>query len=143
MFHRVAAIGAGDAQSLPKGLTLESLLFAVGAEEGASIDREDGVSMGGWEAREGERLLARWEPEAIRVSVSWKAEVFASGEARDRRVSAEGGLALSTVVERFRDDLAGRGTPIAAVSDPLRDPSFIEALSHAYPLPDVADPARA
>ena len=61
MFHRVEAVGP-DERTLPKGLTLNSQLA---------------WSNDGWEVIEQGEVRARYEFEDVRVSVSWKAQMFA------------------------------------------------------------------
>ena len=113
MFHRVEAVGP-DERTLPKGLTLNSQLCWSG---------------GGWEVVEQKEVRARYAFEEVRVSISWKAQVFATPEQQAFYHSHEDDLTLDAVVDAFLADLAAKGTPIAPPADPLHDRNFIEALT--------------
>jgi hypothetical protein len=117
MFHRVEAIGgAGD--HVAHGLTLDSRLTFAGA--------------GAWEVVDGERVLARYPFAQVRISVSWKAQVFRDPE--EARVLDEhlDDLTLDLVLEAFAADCATRQIPLARPADPLHDPAFVTTLSRAY-----------
>ncbi|RLB44400.1 MAG: hypothetical protein DRH30_01685 [Deltaproteobacteria bacterium] len=116
MFHRVEAVGPDD-RTMPKGLTLESQLSWSGDA---------------WEVIEQGNVLARYEFEAVRVSVSWKAQVFADAEQQALYQSHADDLTLDQVVEMLLTDLAARETPIERPADPLHDRNFIESLNAAY-----------
>ena len=124
MFHRVASIGAAGAPPL-RGASLDvELVCAEDGESWSAVD--DGVS------------LARYASRDIRVSVSWKAEVFADSEAARIREEHLDDLRLAEVVEVLRQDLDDRGIDVSPAEDPLRDEAFIRALNEAYPLPTPA-----
>ena len=119
MFHRVEAVGA-EGTTFMKGLTLDSELAWVGD---------------GWAITDGGRTLATFPFEAVRVSVSWKAQVLRTPD-EVRRVDAHSDdLTLDRVVEVFRTDLAARGRAVAQPADPLTDDGFIAALNAAYHQP--------
>ncbi len=127
MFHRVAAIG-GPAARPPAPISLDALL------------RPDRSEPEMWQIVDGDQELARLQRDSIRVSVSWKAEVFHDEEVARIRTAHRDDLNLETVVARFVEDLSDRGTPIAPPANPLQDPDFIDALSQTYPLPELAYP---
>jgi len=125
MFHRVGTIGRKS-----------------GIVE-ASLDAEllpAGDGSGDWLVRDGGREVSRYPFAAIRISVSWKAEVFADEGALRLREEHLDDLDLDRVVDRFLADLADRGTPLARPADPLGDPEFISALSEVHRLPDLVYP---
>ena len=116
MFHRVEAVGP-DERTLPRGLTLDSQLRWTGDA---------------WEVIERGDVRARYTFEEVRVSVSWKAQVFADAKRRSLYENHEDDLSLEQVVEMFLGDLAAKGTPVEQPADPLHDRDFIEALNAAY-----------
>ncbi|MBW2586193.1 MAG: hypothetical protein JRD92_04515 [Deltaproteobacteria bacterium] len=116
MFHRVEAVGP-DERTLPKGLTLESRLCWTG---------------NAWEVVEQGDARARYDVEDVRVSVSWKAQVFADEEQQVLHQSHQDDLELEDVVEILLTDLAAKGTSIERPTDPLRDRSFVDALNATY-----------
>jgi len=116
MFHRVEAVGP-DERTLPKGLTLESQL---------------GWSGDAWEVVEQGEVRARYEFEDVRVSVSWKAQVFADAEQQALYHDHSEDLTLDQVVETLLKDLEAKGTSVERPADPLHDRKFIETLNAAY-----------
>ena len=87
---------------------------------------------GAWAIRDGGRGLAAFGSDALRVSLSWKALVFASDADRRRTRNHEDDIDLAEVLRRFGEDLAARGIGIAWPEDPVRDPATIRLLSEAY-----------
>jgi hypothetical protein len=95
----------------------------------------------GWAIRDGERRLACFGSEALRVSLSWKALVFESEAERRRHDEHLDDIDLPEVLRRFGADLAARGTPVSWPADPVRDPAVIRLLTDAYVrYPTVARP---
>lgn len=127
MFHRVTAIGGAGAAP-PAPMSLDAVL------------RPDPSAPGSWQIAEGDREVARLPRESIRVSVSWKAEIFRDDEAARIRTGRLDDLDLERVISRFVEDLHDRGKPIPRPADPLHDPDFITALSETYPLPELVYP---
>ena len=117
MFHRVESIGGPD-DDMVRGLTLDSRLQADGQR--------------GWRVVEGERELATYRHDQLRISVSWKAQVFADADAARVYDEHADDLTLDAVLDRFRADFASRGTPLAIPADPLHDADFVRTLSRAY-----------
>jgi hypothetical protein len=116
MFHRVEAVGP-DEHTLPKGLTLDSQLCWSGDA---------------WEVVEQGDVRARYKFEDVRVSVSWKAQVFADARQQALYRNREDDLTLDQVVEMLLADLAAKGTPAERPADPLHDREFVEVLNTAY-----------
>lgn len=119
MFHRVERVGDENAR-VAQGLSLDSLLHP------SDDDRDT------WVITDHGRDLERLPFDDVRVSISWKAKVFA--DERERRVADEhlDDITIDDVVDRFARDLAEHGTPIARPADPIRDLDFIAALAQAY-----------
>jgi hypothetical protein len=116
MWHRVRPTGRREDGMLR--LDLESQLCREGE---------------GWEIRgDGGGRLASFGPEALRVSLSWKALVFESEAERRRHDEHREDIDLAEVLRRFGADLAARGTPVAWPPDPVRDPGVIRLLTDAY-----------
>jgi hypothetical protein len=122
MWHRVRPTGRPEAGMARLGL--ESQLLRSGE---------------GWEVRDGERRVAAFGWDALRVSLSWKALVFESEADRRRHDEHLEDIDLPEVLRRFGEDLAARGTPVAWPEDPVRDPALIRLLSDRY----VSYPAAA
>jgi hypothetical protein len=125
MFHRVESIGGPDDDRVA-GLTLDSRL------------EPDGRT--GWRVVDGERELGAYRNDQLRISVSWKAQVFADADAARIYDEHADDLTFDAVLARFRDDFAARGTPLAMPADPLHDPDFVRTLSRAYHVAPTVPP---
>ncbi len=121
MFHRVERVGRDD-EDFVRGMTLDSLLHPA----------DDTDPIGDWVVTDADNELARLPFDKVRVSISWKAKVFADDESR--RIADEhlADITLDAVVARFRADLAGRGVDCPVPADPTRDVDFIATLADAY-----------
>lgn len=126
MFHRVDSIGAVKTIDADMGLDTE---LRVGAE-------------GQWQVAEGGTVHAEHAPGEVRVSVSWKAEVYATDEDAKIRDEHRDDLTLEQVVDVFLADLARRGTELERSARPLDDPALMAAITEAYPLPDLVYPTE-
>ena len=80
---------------------------------------------------DGGREVWRAPLEQYRVSVLWKAHVYAT-EAERTRVEHDL-LTLDEVVAIFNDDLARRGDPFRLTSASIVDPATRDELRRAYP----------
>ncbi len=124
MFHRIAAIGAAGAPLL-EGATVDSTL------------RPDTDTSGSWSVAEGDRELLRYATDELRVSISWKAEVFEDSEsARVRREHADD-LDLGQVVDVLTLALSDAGKRVPRPTDPLHDAGFIDRLNELFPMPPL------
>jgi hypothetical protein len=122
-FHGVAPLGPPDA-TVPEGLSRESRLVRNGS---------------GWDVRDGlGAQQIHFDDDDVRITVSWKADVFASAAAALSHDRGEDALTLETVVDLFQKDLAVRGIDVPESSEPLADQSWIAALASTY-----QDPAPA
>ena len=82
----------------------------------------------------------RYGDDEVRITVSWKADVF-EGDDGAARIDAGGGpLDLETVVDVFGQDLRARGLGSHRPSDPLVDQAWIGTLAETYrdPAPTLA-----
>jgi len=86
-----------------------------------------------WAIVDGGRTVASFPAEQLRVSLSWKAEVFESENHRRRHDDHLDDIDLDEVLRRFSDDLRRRGIDLTIASDdPTRDPGFIRLLQQTY-----------
>ena len=125
MFHRIAAIGRPNAPLL-SGASVDSELRPVADDSGA------------WQVVSENRELIRYEPSALRVSVSWKAEVFRDQDAARTRREGRDDLALDGVIDILMDALAEAGESCPRPENPLHDEEFIALLNTLYPMPSLA-----
>jgi hypothetical protein len=115
MWHRVRPTG-----TLRGGMAKLSL--------GSELVREGD----GWVVCDGARRLGAFGWDALRVSLSWKALVFASDAERRRYREHVDDIDLAEVLRRFGEDLAARGLEVAWPDDPVRDPATIRLLTETY-----------
>ena len=117
MFHRVRPVGRTEDGLLPD-MTLDTRLEHLGGDD--------------WRIADGDRTRAELRYERLRISVSWKAEVFR--DAAEQRLVDEhrDDLAIDEVLDRLLDDLARRGLAAQRPTEPASDPEFIDLLSRAY-----------
>jgi hypothetical protein len=124
-FHGVAPLGSPDAR-MPTNLDRDSRLV-----------RADG----GWDVHDGAGTrLAHFPDREVRVTTSWKADVFPSTDAAARADGGEDPLDLATVVDVFLADLCDRGIDVAAPDDPVHDPAWLSVLASTYRDPAPAIP---
>ena len=85
-----------------------------------------------WRISEGDRTRASLDYGELRISVSWKAQVFRDED--ERRVVDEhlDDLCFDEALTRLYDDLEERGVGFERPADPLRDEAWIDTLSRAY-----------
>jgi hypothetical protein len=117
MWHRVRPTGRVEDGMVT--LTLDSELVHDGD--------------GRWRIVDGDREVAAFPADKLRVSLSWKALCFTSDEDRRRHDDHTDDLALDEVLRRFADDLGARGVDVTLpTDDPTRDPAFIRVLRETY-----------
>lgn len=97
-----------------------------------SLDSELVRNETGWAVRDGERELGAFGWDALRISLSWKALVFASDADRRRYDEHSDDIDLAEVVRRFDADLRARGIEAAWPADPVHDPATIRLLTETY-----------
>ena len=117
MFHGVTDVGT-PSSTMPRDLTRD-----------AELCRTDG----GWEIHDGDRPLISYSDAEVRITVSWKAEIFTDQGALDLHDSHAADLTVPAVVDRFCDDLTRRGVDHVRPDNPLDAPDFVEVLAHTYP----------
>ena len=118
MWHRVRPTGRPEDGMVT--LTLDD-----------ELRTDDGPSW--WIDSAGERL-AEFDRSQVRVSLSWKADVFTDEADRRRHDEHLDDLDLTEVLRRLSEDLEARGldpTPPIA-DDPFHDEAFLDRLIDAY-----------
>jgi hypothetical protein len=116
-FHGVSAVGDPGA-TLPEGLTRESRL--VGDETGWAVHNANGSTQ------------AHFSHDEVRITVSWKADIFANSEEAALYDGGDDALSLDLVMQLFQEDLAARGIEVNRPSDPLTDQRWIATLASTY-----------
>jgi hypothetical protein len=106
---------------MPEGLTRESRL--VRGESRWAVHDADGVTQ------------AHFSHDEVRITVSWKADIFANAEEAELHDGGDLALFLDTVVDLFQRDLAARGIEVHKPSDPLADQGWIATLASTYQEP--------
>jgi hypothetical protein len=97
-----------------------------------SLDSELVRDADAWAVRDGGRTLGRFGWDALRVSLSWKALVFADDADRRRYEEHRDDIDLAEVLRRFAANLAARGSEVRWPADPVHDPATIRLLTEAY-----------
>lgn len=115
MFHCVHAVG--EQPKLRRGLTLDSELVCLGDT---------------YEIRDAGQVLATFPWEEVRISVSWKAQVFATEAEHRIYLDHSDDLTLADVERIFLEDLAERGEDTTPPEDLATDRRFINLLNRVY-----------
>ena len=126
-FHGVA--GLGDPARMPRSLTANAEMARHGDAHGA----------GEWVITEAGAEVDRYPDAEVRMTVSWKAEVYRDEAERAAVLDGADDLDLDRIVEVFLADLAERGLdhhrPPADHAAMLVDETWIRTLTAAYPDP--------
>jgi hypothetical protein len=115
MWHRVRPTG-----KVEDGLTFLSL--------DGELDRDGD----GWLIRDQGATIATFPFEKLRISVSWKATVFADAADARRFDEHTEDIDLDEVLRRISADLTERDVAHRVPEDPVRDPDFVRLLRDAY-----------
>lgn len=124
-FHGVGPLGPPGAR-MPDDLTRESRL--VRGDDGWDVHDASGATQ------------AHFTDAEVRITTSWKADVFASADAARRADAGDDALDLGTIVDVLLADLRTRGVDVAVPEDPLADPDWVTVLAATYrdPAPAIA-----
>ena len=117
MFHRVRATGRAEL-GIVSDLSPQALLVHRG---GAT-----------WGIDDGGASRAEFDASALRISISWKARVFADDADERRFLEHSDDLEPAAIWRAFEEDLAARGRDARCPADPLRDGEWIALLSSTY-----------
>ena len=110
MHHQVERIGPRH-MGPPENMTLDTLLDHDGEQ---------------WVVTEEDEVLARYDDEHVRLSLSWKAKVYADVATRAAADAGEGAIDAETALGRFADII---DEPLAATGpDALASPELREQL---------------
>ena len=115
-YHGVEPVGS-EGDGFVGGLTLDSQLHRVD---------------GGWEMRTGTAVVGAASDQEVRITVSWKGEVFADAEEQARCTSGEDEIDLAFVVDTFLADLRRRGVDVVAPDDPRTDETWMATITDTY-----------
>jgi len=117
LWHRVRPLGRPE-----DGMVTLSLESELSTNDGAT-----------WTIRESGNDLASFGREALRISLSWKADVFLGDDDRRRHDEHLDDLTAEEVLRRISADLRSRDLdPTIPGDDPFRDPGFLTRLQDAY-----------
>ena len=117
MYHRVRPVGHRE-DGIPGPMSLETRLERIEGEQ--------------WQLVERDQVLGRPCYRDLRISVSWKANLFADAAEADLYDTHSDDLSIDAVWETFYRDLAARGEPFDEPGDPLHDEPFTELLGRVY-----------
>ena len=106
-----------------------------GAEMVGGLDRDSRLLRGdgGWDVRDADDATVAYLADAeVRITVSWKADVFANADEARRVDDGDDTLDLATVVDVFQADLARRDADAPRPTEPLSDQQWIGTLASTY-----------
>ncbi|NCY15898.1 MAG: hypothetical protein EBX39_03860 [Actinobacteria bacterium] len=117
-FHGVAPVGPADAR-MPRGIDSHSRMV-----------RGDG----GWDVIDADGgVITSFTDEEVRITVSWKADIFADAAEARRADSGEDALDLDTVIDIFQTDLRARGEQIDRPTGGVLEESWVALIAATYP----------
>jgi len=117
-FHGVAPVGPADAK-MPHGVNSHSRMVHGDA---------------GWDVLDAEgAVITSYTDAEVRITVSWKADVFLDAEEARRADAGEDTLDLDTVVTMFQTDLHARGIDIDRPTDPVSNEEWVALIAATYP----------
>ena len=119
MRHRTREVGPAS-ERLPRGRLRRSA-------------RLHAHSDGGWEICDGAEGVVRWPFERIRLSILWKAHVFADAQAAATVDEGSDDLDPATIARVFADGAKRQGATLPSTRDPRTDRSWIRAVCALYP----------
>jgi hypothetical protein len=117
-FHGVAPVGPSDAK-MPRGIDSHSRLVR-GTDGWDVLDASGGV-------------ITSFADDEVRVTVSWKADVFTDADDARRADAGEDALDLDTVIRKFQTDLHRRGIAGDCPADPVHDEAWVALIAATYP----------
>ena len=88
----------------------------------------------GWDVLDADGgVITSFTDAEVRITVSWKADVFLDPEEARQADAGEDALDLDTVVTMFQTDLAARGIGIDRPADPVHDEEWVALIAATYP----------
>jgi hypothetical protein len=116
MLHRVEAVGD---PSRWRAVSRDALLHYTGADR--------------WEVRDHDATIETYRAAELRVSLSWKAEVYLDDADRDRRIRRLDDLTPARVVSVLATELRRQHRWAGHPPADINDPRWTEAIMAAYP----------
>lgn len=117
-FHGVAPVGPADA-TMPQEINSHSRL--VRGDDGWNAVDSDGA------------VIATFSDDDVRITVSWKADIFTDADEARLADSGEDALDVERVIAIFHADLEARGVAIDLPDDPIHDEQWVALLAATYP----------
>jgi hypothetical protein len=114
-YHGVAPVGTDE--PVIHGLTPDTTLHRV---------------EGGWEMHTDAETVHRATDADVRITVSWKGEVYADEADRQRALDHTDDIDLDHVVDTLLADMRARGVDVDAPDDPHHDEAWVAAVSGTY-----------
>lgn len=131
MLHRGESNGPPEQRANPRGLSFDSTFSA----DPDAPDR--------WQIRTGDSVIARYTTDQLRLLVHWDAELYTDLADLKKHVDHLDDLTPDRAFEIFAADLRAKGVSFEMLSDPVRDPRFIELLATTYDVGPSSYPAEA
>lgn len=116
MPHEVQRVGPRGSMP-PAGMTIHSELV-----------HDDGR----WHIVDGDDVLATYDDVQVRLSLSWKAKVYADEGERLRAEAGADGVTLAAALDRLAADLAVSDAPEELAGRSVEDPALREQLTRRY-----------
>jgi predicted metal-dependent phosphotriesterase family hydrolase len=82
--------------------------------------------------REGDEAVHRADDADVRITVSWKAEIYADEADRRRMLDHSDDIDLDHVVDTLLADMRARGVEVERPTDPHHDEAWVTAVSSTY-----------
>jgi len=82
--------------------------------------------------RNDDEPVARADDDAVRITVSWKGEIYADEADRERAEAHTDDLDFERAVDLLVDDMRARGVEVERPSDPHHDEAWVTAVSSTY-----------
>lgn len=117
-FHGVAPVGPAGS-TMAEGITSHSRL--VRGDEGWNVVDAEGA------------VTTSFTDAEVRITVSWKADIFGDATEAERADAGVDALDLDTVVTIFQDDLHERGLAADRPTDPVHDEAWVALIAATYP----------
>ena len=124
MPHEVQRVGPRGSMP-PAGMTIHSELV-----------HDDGR----WHIVDGDDVLASYDDDQVRLSLSWKAKVYPDEAARRRAEAGVDGVTLDEALDRLAADLAGSDHPEPLAGRSVAEPGLREQLTRRYSAYRVSAP---
>jgi hypothetical protein len=89
---------------------------------------------GGWDAIDADgATIVRFTDDEVRITVSWKADIFLSADEAQLADSGSDTLDTARVIKLFQADLEARGVAIDLPEDPIHTEEWVALIAATYP----------